>query len=134
MLCCFPSSPFYLLELFLQIKVLSMHSIKRSMNSIHIASVISNLRNSLVWGWGLGGEGVVRVVLEATPLVVAWVKVQPRLPPALNRYWIFLIFFGYSISSIGVCGTFVSFCSLGSLIWSDSFLLVHLLCFVFREV
>ena len=81
-----------------------------------------------------GGEGVVRVVLEAPPLVVAWVKVHPRLSPALNRYWIFLIFFGSSISSIGVGGTFVSFCSLCSLIWSDSFLLVHLLCFVFHEV
>ena len=60
------------------------------MNSFHIASVISNLRNSLVWGWGLGG-GVVRMVLEAPPLVVAWGKVQPRLPPALNRNWIFLL-------------------------------------------
>ena len=107
------------------------------MNSIHIASVISNLRNSLVWGWGLGGEGVVRVVLEALPLVVAWVKVQPRLPPALNRYcWRNLkkFFFCYSISSIGVGGMFVSFCSLGFLIWFDSFLFVHMLGFVYHEV
>ena len=95
------------------------------MNSIHIASVISNLRNSLVWGWGLGG-GVVRVVLEAPPLVVAWVNVQPLLPSTVRFFFFF--FFCYSILSIGVCGTFVSFCSLCSLIWSDSFLLVHLLC------
>ena len=59
------------------------------MNSFHIASVISNLRNSFAWGWGLGREGVVRVVLEAPPLVVAWVKVQTRELPALNSYWIF---------------------------------------------
>ena len=75
--------------------MLSMYLIKRIMNSIHISSIISNLKNSLVLEWGLGGEGVVRVVLEAPPLVVAWVKVQPRLPPALNRYcWrIFFFFF-----------------------------------------
>ena len=58
------------------------------MNSIHIASVISNLRNSLVWGWGLGG-GVVRVVLEAPPLVVAWVNVQPLLPSTVRFFFFF---------------------------------------------
>ena len=101
------------------------------MNSFHIASVISNLRNSFAWGWGLGREGVVRMVLEAPPLVVAWVKVQTRELPALNSYWIFfLLFVCYSISSIGVGGMFVIFFSFGSLIWSDSFLLVQftLLC------
>ena len=75
------------------------------------------------------------VVLEAPPLVVAWVNVQPRLPPASTvRFFFFFFFFCYSISPIGVGGTFVSFCSLCSLIWSDSFLLVHLLCFVFHKV
>ena len=42
------------------------------------------------------GEGVVRVVLEAPPLVVAWVKVQPRLPPAPNLTaggFFFLLFY-----------------------------------------
>ena len=78
------------------------------------------------------------MVLEAPPLIFAWVNVQPCLPLALNHYWnFFFFFFCYSISLggwVGVGGMGVSFCSLGSLIWSDSFLLVHLLCFVYREV
>ena len=96
--------------------MLSMYLMKRSMNSIHIASVISNLRNSLVWGWGLGGKGVVKVVLEALPLDVACVKVQPRLLPALYRLLEDVFIFFYSISLIGVGRTFVRFCSLSSLI------------------
>ena len=64
------------------------------MNSIHIVSVISNLRNSLVWGWGLRGEGVVRVVLEAPLLVVAWVKVTTptSCPQPLLDFFYFIFF------------------------------------------
>ena len=92
MLCCFHSSPFYILELFLQIKVLSMHNKEKYELFSHSFSHFK-FEEFPCLGMTVREEGVVRVVLEAPPLVVAWVKVQPRLlPSTVTRFFYFFIF------------------------------------------